>query len=94
MASAEGRTAVLFADLSRAFSTASDVAVQSCGSPPIELDRRIRHLLKEYFADPESEADWKRYAHFNTAHYVRNLVATEESFELIVSFPSASLVFR
>ncbi len=56
----------------------------------------IRALLGAYASGINS--DWHRFAFFNDIHYVRNLVETNEDFELLVRLfaptPLGGRVFR
>mmetsp|Transcript_16602 Transcript_16602/g.35914 ORF Transcript_16602/g.35914 Transcript_16602/m.35914 type:complete len:298 (-) Transcript_16602:814-1707(-) len=45
------------------------------------LDQTVRKLMKAYTS---SHDDWRKFAFFNPHHYVRNLVDSNDDFELIV----------
>lgn len=48
----------------------------------VRLRSTIQELIKEYALT--NSGDWRHYAFFNDLHYVRNLVALDEDFEIIV----------
>lgn len=46
-----------------------------------ELSERIKGVMSTYLL---TEKDWQKYCFFNDLHYTRNLVVTNDKFELIV----------
>lgn len=45
------------------------------------MDSKVQKLLSEY---AQAASDWRKFAHFNDLHYVRNLIETNDDFELMV----------
>ncbi|GLC51243.1 hypothetical protein PLESTB_000481600 [Pleodorina starrii] len=59
------------------------------------LNDRVQLLLKSYTtSNPGGGGDWRRFALFNSTHYVRNLVEANEDFELLVLCWKAGQVSR
>lgn len=46
-----------------------------------ERTEEIKSLMTEYIA---TQKDWQKYCFFSDVHYTRNLVVTNDKFELIV----------
>jgi len=46
----------------------------------------ISELLHNYTANPDNEKDWRQYCFSNDIHYTRNLIFSNDTFELMVLY--------
>ncbi|KAG2450128.1 hypothetical protein HYH02_000231 [Chlamydomonas schloesseri] len=67
-------------------------AVDQTPESTARLSARVQALLSAYTSS--NSGDWQRYAMFNDIHYVRNLVESNDDFELIVLCWSRGQVSR
>jgi len=48
--------------------------------------QEIKNLLTSYASNPLNEKDWRQYCHPNEIHYTRNLIFSNDQFELMVLY--------
>lgn len=58
------------------------VGSSQCCESAARLQQTVRQLIQDYLASGHD--DWKEYVAWNDHHYVRNLVAANDDFELMV----------